>query len=587
VKSGSSDYANFGVIGKTFDLVVEPDEEKPVVIGYEKADRDEITLVWSEDIETNGAVDLGDYYHTNSSNAVKEAPEIDGNKMTLKFANDKMMPEGTAYVYVLKESVNDLWDNKNEQQMIQVEITPDDAAPAVKETDVSYDEDEQLYKLKITFTEDVKGEAAIDEDNYVILDDEGEEIENAIDFITPADEDDVSDNVTLFFEDEDMSGEYAVVIKDIEDKAGNEIVEVTVPFTVGDEIPPDAGEFKATLYNPSQEGQMLKVDFFDVMSTEGKYSVTDIEKYVVKDGDDKETALEKIDNVEIAITEDGKSVEITIPSAADAEDDDDKTIDLDNTYVLNISRVADAAGNKMSGLTIDDIPIVESDSVKIEKAEATATDTIKVTFTDELVKFDVDDIDFEYTVGAEVYTLKVASVDIGLKDGKTVATYTLGDDYKLDYVAKFDDLAVVAAANDADEDIDSENQYGDPLDFTSSQPIVDKIAPEVAEDDDDELLIAFVDGPVDSRIVITYTEDLSEDNDYLYAQDLVVKNADGKSLKAGIDFTTNVIDGNLEVTVVGVTDLDNYSIQSKAEISYIKDDSDDGNLAAIFSRVKN
>ena len=71
-----------------------------------------------------------------------------------------------------------------------------------------------------------------------------------------------------------------------------------------------------------------------------------------------------------------------------------------------------------------------------------------------------------------------------------------------------------------------------------------------------------------------------------YAQDLIVKNDEGKTLKAGTDYTTEVDDNELVVTIKGVTNLNNYSIQSKASIEYIADG--EGNTAKPFTkRVKN
>ena len=192
----------------------------------------------------------------------------------MKFT-DNNLPEGTAYIYVIGESVNDLWDNENDQQMIQIEVEIDDIAPEVDKIDVGYDEDEELYYLEITYTEDVDGETAVDEDNYIILDADGDEIDNAIDWIEP-DEDDVENKVKIYFTDDGMSGDYAVVIENVEDLSDNEIAKVTVPFTVGDEIKPNDKKFKATLYNGADAGQMLKVFFDDVMATEGKYSVLDL-----------------------------------------------------------------------------------------------------------------------------------------------------------------------------------------------------------------------------------------------------------------------------------------------------------------------
>ena len=51
VKSDVKDFAGFGVVADAFTLDFVPDEEKPVVIGYEKASQDEVTLIWNEDIE--------------------------------------------------------------------------------------------------------------------------------------------------------------------------------------------------------------------------------------------------------------------------------------------------------------------------------------------------------------------------------------------------------------------------------------------------------------------------------------------------------------------------------------------------------
>jgi hypothetical protein len=592
VKSGSKDYAGFGVIAKTFNLQVVPDDEKPYVIGYEKADQNGVTLIWNEDIEINDGA-KANFYHTNYKNEVDAeitADDVDGNKLKLKFTNNNL-PEGTAYVYVLAEAVNDLWDNENDQQMIQIEVEIDEIPPEVEKVDVGYDEDEELYYLEITYTEDVDGETAVDEDNYIILDADGDEIDNAIDWIEP-DENDVENKVKIYFTDDGMSGDYAIVIENVKDLSGNKIAKVTVPFTVGDEIKPDDNDFTATLYNGAEEGQMLKVFFDDVMATEGQYSVLDVGKYVLIDtketagtSDDEEIALEDLDGVEIEITRDGKSVEIVIPSEADSDDGFD--IDLDATdYDLVIARVADAAGNKLAKLYTRRIPVVASAGVVIEEAKATAIDTIEVKFSDELVKFDVDDVIF--TVTGSVYTLEIASVDVGLDGGKTVATYTLGDE--LDYDGKFGGVTVTAKIVDHSNKADSENEYGDPLVVGDTETIVDGIAPEVVKDDDDVLDIVFTNGNPNSTITITFTEALYDTDEEWYAQDLIIKDNEGKTLRAGTAYTTAVDDNDatkLIVTILGVTDLDDYSIQSKAEIEYIAD-ATEGNTAKPFTkRVKN
>jgi len=568
VKSAVVDYAGFGVVSDALTLPVVKDEEKPVVIGYENADQDEVTLIWSEDIEIkNGAVD--NFYHTNYNNKVDSTPVIDGNKMTLSFS-DNPLPQGTAYVYVLKESVNDLWDNKNDQQMIQIEVEVDEIPPEVDEIKVN-DEDE----IVITFTENLDEETAEDEDNYTILDDEGEEIEDIISDITLN-----GKKVTIDFVDK-LNGDYSIVISDVEDKAGNEIVEVTVPFTVGDKTAPDPDEFKATIYKPGAEGQLLKVDFKDKMATEGKYSVLDVDKYEI-DG----TNLEDIDGVKIEISDDGKSVEITIPSDDDVDDpaeDDYLNVAVGSTLI--IARVADAAGNKMAPLYTDPITIAGSTSIAIDYARATALDTVKVRFTGNLDKFEVEDLaittDSDYDENEEV---GIGSVEVGLDDGKTLVTFTLSEDLELDY-GNGSPTYYVHVIGEESEDV-----YGAKILLNDKMEIADKIAPTVAKDvyDEDKLDIVFADGVTNSTITITFTEDMKTAADGAnyehYKFDLIIKDNDGDALTAG-DYTITVSGKQLIITILGVSDIEDYSIQSVDSVTYIKDAKD--NKMAKFGRVRN
>jgi hypothetical protein len=571
VKSDVEDYAGFGVVADAMTLAVVKDEEKPVVIGYENADQDEVTLIWSEDIEIKDG-DKANFYHTNYKNTIDAdltAAEIDGNKMTLKFS-DHPLPEGTAYIYVLKESVNDLWDNKNDQQMIQVEVEVDEIPPEVDEVKVTAED-----QIEITFTEDLDDETAEDEDNYVILDDEGDEIEDIISDITLN-----GKKVTIDFVDK-LNGDYSIVISDVEDKAGNEIVEVTVPFTVGDKTAPDPDEFKATIYKPGAEGQLLKVDFKDKMATEGKYSVLDVDKYEING-----TNLEDIDGVKIEISDDGKSVEITIPSDDDVDDpaeDDYLNVAVGSTLI--IARVADAAGNKMAPLYTDPITIAGSTSIAIDYARATALDTVKVRFTGNLDKFEVEDLaittDLDYDENEEV---GIGSVEVGLDDGKTLVTFTLSEDLELDY-GNGSPTYYVHVIGEESEDV-----YGAKILLNDKMEIADKIAPTVAEDvyDEDKLDIVFANGVTNSTITITFTEDMKTETDGAnyehYKFDLIIKDNDGDALTAG-DYMITVSGKKLIITILGVDDLEDYSIQSVDSITYIKDKND--NKAAKFGRVRN
>jgi hypothetical protein len=591
VKSGNEDYAGFGVVGKIFTLEVVPDEEAPVVVGYESAKRNKVTLIWNEDIKINftlnadgelvDAEDLDNFYHTNSKNPATKVTK-DGKKLTLEFGDDEdnWLPAGTAYVYVLKDSVKDYWDNKNAQQMIKVEVEVDETAPEVDEIKVL---DENIIEVK--FTEDLDGDTAEDHDNYTLLDDKGKEVKNII-----RDIDYDSKKVTITFY-EDLNGDYTLVIEDVEDIFGNAMPETAVAFTVGDETAPVPEEdFSAVLYNAGEVNQMIKINFGEKMALEGKYAVNDDEKYVING-----KALTEYDDYEIEVVEDGKVVEIYIP----AKDKNGKTIngeiELDpNADEIGMLRVADAAGNYTEALSFT-INLVEEGSISFAQkegkyiVEATAKDTIKIKFDDNVVKFNVDDLLISELANKEdavadasvknsVYKIDIAGVDTELDGGKTVVYLKTGKNLPF-YIDENEPSVFVHVVGDK-----SENAYGEKIEDTTVA-VRDKIKPEVANAKKDKDIVFS-----GNTITIKYTEELdtTEERDKLFALDLIITARDGSTLVALDDYETEVVDGNtIKVTVTkdDVEDLDKYTIECKDKVERIKDLN--GNVAKSFGKVKN
>lgn len=493
VKADTKDYAGYAVKYTTFTLEVVEDKEAPVVIAYEKATRSEVTLIWSEDVEANGKLDPTKFYHTNSKNIVREenlakeqySVKFDGNKTTLYFDDDYLLPNGTAYVYVAKDAVKDLWDNKNELQVIKVEIEVDETAPEVVGIDV---EDEN--KIVIKFNEELDEDTAEDEDNYTLLDNKGKEKANIIDDIVYT-----SKKVTITFND-DLNGDYTIVLTNIKDKSGNKMEKTAIDFNVGDITPPNPAKFTATLYRAGQKDQMLRVYFDDVMATDGKYSVTDVEKYAIYDSDEETllVRLEEIDDVVIEITEDGKAVEIYVPSWKDVDFDDEAEegvdyFDLEEGMYVQIGRVADAAENKMEVISTL-VEIKASNAIGIDSVEATATDTIKITFKDVVEDFYPEDLKIEVnkvvnnTVIETVYLTNkhFAGVTTSINDdGNTVATITIDEDYadSINNDLRKTPVTVHVVGSK------SENRYGMKLERTA-ESAVDKIKPQVYDDGNDD-----------------------------------------------------------------------------------------------------
>jgi len=458
------DYAGFSIMNTTFDVEVVEDNEAPYVVSYKDADRRGVTLVFNEDIEL-ASTDLEDFYHTNTTNEVFSVPTIDGNELELKFGEDEKLPEGVAYVYIAKESVNDLWDNENDTTIkTVVEITIDEIAPKVVDITVE-DEDE----IEIEFDEEIDSDS-LDEDNFTLLDADGDELENIIDSVDFKNSD--NDIVVVMF-DEDLSGDYTIVIEDLEDLSANAITTISEDFFVEDLTNPKFSDFTATLYKAGTEDQMIKVDFDEAMDTsDGKYSVDDLEKYTIAakalTGSSDDVLLSDYEGASISVLKGAKSIEILLPY----DEEDDQYEITDETTALMISRVADDAENytvAQSG-TLD---IEESGFVTFEAA-ATDVDTIELTFDSELAVFETDD--FMITSdGTTAGALDIAKVNTELdSDDNTVAIFTLDDDVAVNFTGK---VLVV--------DNESENEYSEKV-AIAEVVIVDEIAPALAVDSDDD-----------------------------------------------------------------------------------------------------
>lgn len=582
IKSTSEDFAGFGVIGKLITLNVVKDEEAPVVVGYENAKPTEVTLIWSEDIEFDGKA-VKEWYHTNGSNHATDVT-IDGNKSTLKFTGiekddgskvDNKLPPGSAYIYVLKDAVRDLWGNKNTQQMLSVEVVVDVTPPEVSSVKQASDSESQII---VTYNEAVDKDSAEKASNYTILDSEGKEIEDIIDSVSYADK-----KATITFTKK-LGGDYSIVIKGVKDESNNEIVEVTVPFSVNDISKPDKKDFSAIVYNRAEKGQMLKVSFGEAMATEGKYAINDIEKYYFG-----EQAIKDLKGgVAITVVDSGKAVEIIIPSEADHKDGYDIPEPTeDDPVVLTIARVADAAGNFTKELQFD-LPVKDAATTPITfSAEATARNVVVVTFSDE-VNFEVSDftINDRETVTEGVYKIALASVETKLNDkGKTVATFTLAKNLPHEY--KNDDAVVEVVTQPK-----TKNKYGVKV-KVDDVGIKDKIAPTLYDDGDSKTNYGNNNTGVKDyllfdkdnfKFTLFFSEDMKTAVDKSYTgSDFIVKMgsstlANGKDYKV-IDITDNAVtfqftkeyakkteNGQTTYKVSG-----NFSIKLAETINYLTD----------------
>jgi hypothetical protein len=465
VGTGVKDYAGFTAPKKAFTVTVVADTTAPVVVGYKDATPTGVTLIFNEDIQLVDLTPvLANFYHTNTSQ-IANAVEIDGKELTLEFTSNRL-PEGTAYIYVAKEMVSDLWDNENAKIAQTIQVALDTTKPTVTKVEAGSNED----KLEITFSEDMDIATAQDEDNYTILDKDGKEVTNKIASATLVD-----DVVTITFTEE-LTGNYSIVIENVEDENGNVIAKVAKAFNISDVTAPVFTNFAAKLYNAGKTGQMLKVSFKEAMAITGKYSVLDLEKYELGG-----TNLAEIENVTIKAVDGNKAVEISIPSN-EATDG----VDFADTANLIIARVADAAGNYTVALASSAINVAAEGEVAIDTVELTSKNTIEVTLLDKLSKF----VAADFIISDATGTLEVSRVKhVVNEDGMSVITFTLVDEV----ATNASGIVVKTKAVTA-----SENIYGELLVNAVTVTADDKAAPTVTK----------VDYVSATKIVITFSEAL-------------------------------------------------------------------------------
>ncbi|MCA0970980.1 Ig-like domain-containing protein [Halobacillus litoralis] len=528
------DYAGFSLIGGDYELEVEEDNEAPEVVEYKDATRNSVTLVFNEDIEIADDATFESFYHTNTSNTVVEDTDedkagnqigatVDGNELTLDFG-DNELPEGTAYVYVDGEAILDKWDNLNESTIRQeVQVTVDETAPELLEV-----ESDSETEATLTFSEDIDADS-VDEDDFQILDADGEEEEDIVDDVTVD-----GDEITLTFSEE-LSGDKAVVVSDIEDLAGNEIEETTKEFFVDDSTAIDVDDVTSTLYTDDEDVYTLVVNFPEEMATEGQYSVADLDKYQINDVNldesDVEASIEVIDN--------RQAVEITIPT------DNEEGLTVDSEDTLEVARVADAAGNPTNEFSFD-VDIADATDISLD-AEATSTDTVEVTINDR-VDLEADDFDFEIG-GVDV---DIEEVSTELDDGDTVATFVLEDEFnhEVDNVT----LSIVA-------DPDTTNSYD--LQIASGEvTIADGVSPELGNaNDDDEISREDTDVTNVQSVELTFTEDVEGNADalgnYLDVEGYTFVTVDDLSELDEDEFTIASISGDSATVTVYVYDAEN------------------------------
>jgi len=565
--SSVEDYFGFSILSKTFELEVVVDEEAPYIVGYEDATLQGVTLIFNEEVAEGDDYDVTNIYHTNKNNVAYSVTidSEDKTKVDVSFDDGTddadLLPEGTAYIYVVEDEFQDLWENGNDDLTYKLEVEIDETAPEVDELTVP--DDAQNY-VTVTFTEDIDADS-LDKDNFMLLED-GEEIDGAIKTVKMTTGE--TDEITVTFDD-DYEGDYTLVLSGVKDLAGNEMTETSVNFTIDDITNPDTDDFTVSLYDAGTDEQTLVINFGEEMATDGLFSIDDVEKYFIKVGA-TQYAIADLEDVTLDVTNSGKSLEILIP----VDDNDNPTIAA-GAGLFELTRVADVAGNKMVTTGVSalnaTLDVVDPTATGIGfSAALISSSEIQITFDEMMAGFELS----EFTIainGEDVDTdnngtgLAVSDIDITWENDDDVTDVIITLDDALDSTAVAGGSTVAYAAP-ADADAETVNARGVAAE-TATVDIADEAGPE------------FVEIPITTTnaIYVVFSEELAL-TEYA-AQDFVVT-LEGDELVPNIDFEAT-IDGNAVVITLtdgSYEDKDDVTVITKDTIYYIVD-FDEGNEA--------
>jgi len=546
VKPTVKDFSGYNVVEPELTVKYKEDKTAPEITGYRLASNTSVVITFDEDIKlVNGL--SSNYYHDNKAYTIDtsiSSSNISGNELTLSFSKNPMS-DGEHRIVIKSDSISDYWGNENDS--LEVEINVNESGDDPELEDIIIEDDDMIILVINKSLDNITGDVT-DKDNYVILDDDKEDVSDLIDDI---DYDAAANEIILYFE-EALSGDYTVSVNNLVDYNDEELNINKEPFTVTDNTVPDPEDWTATYYDTGASKKIVKIVFGEPMNVEGNYSVADIENYSINGVPLDQLSSSKVsisvaDNanfVEIYIyDEDHGGMDIDVDSNSDADADDD----------VAIARVEDASGNLTSGF-VNIVDLDEMDEIEIISAELTDEKQITLTLEDELKSV--------YTSDFEVYE----------DDDKiSISGYTKGLNEKgqMQLILKLK-VALPTDADDITLTIDGEkskNKYGEALEQVSELTVEDKVAPSVDTTEINDVITENVVFDESSEaIVITMSENIDEDS--ISSLTFTVKNASVNQIE---------VDDEKIYIYIDEDDLDNIKVGTKITQKYGFTD-ENGNL---------
>lgn len=449
VASKLKDYAGNVVAEKTIAYTFAKDASAPVA-SIDSAKQTEVKIKFNKpvygDVKVTHSV-KGVYTATGGVQVVAEADAKD--TYTFSFSTNKL-PAGTVTVFVepdTDKTIKDLYGNKFVATNLTATITIDTTAPVLSSAEVVGDN----VSYNLTFDEALKTSEAIKSANYTLKKADGTAVLFNATIKPSSDDKVVVITPTVKFADNTT---YELVVKKAVDVYDNATTaDITKSFTVGDNTQPS-----------------ISADTF-VVNADGKIYLYFSEAM---------NATEMVKKANYLVDKDGGTnafASLGDNDTVTAVSDKIALIDIDgvvtNPSVQVSTAVVDLAGKKLSTTALsvnkEDIGV---ETFKIDKAEATAKNKIKITFTKEVSAFNSSDI----VVSAGAAVIGIAAVES--VSGKEVVIQTT-----IDMATNATSTAAVSVAAIASP-VTTKSIYGTMV-GVGAATVADKITPEVTKTGDD------------------------------------------------------------------------------------------------------
>lgn len=397
--SGVEDFSGLKVAPVDVDFEAVVDTAAPEIVSVKANDLREVVVTFNETIKrVDGA-------YANVSSRKASNITINDNKVTLKFENkDESLNYGENSIHLT--GVTDYSDNKADRE---IKVTPE--LDVIRPTVVGQElkADKGLIKLVLTFSESLDVTKAQDRSNYVLKNSDGKVadksgVNSKGNPVYAPEYNDQDKTVTLTLGSTgslDNNTDYIVTVSGLTDKAyvPNTILPVDVKFNTASVA--IAGIDRVWVENISGDESYIFVQFNRDVKLEGAGSALEPEKYVYA-GSKNTVTTDKNDIVPIT----GDTIRINAQDKDLWNGNDLKESKLQISYVADVDGKYFVDGSSYT--IVKDIKSQKEEILGLDKVEATAKDTIKLSVTGKVSTTYRGD--FELQVGTRTYTPNSATI---------------------------------------------------------------------------------------------------------------------------------------------------------------------------------